>query len=240
MKTAIFAISMVLLAGCASHSSTDYHRADYSSRKVKGFNGNELCEMDVVGAALEKTPSDKDIANALDRSADVQFKLGDSVLVIQSGQPVPDARMVSEVNKHYRAIPFSGIRSDWARHNPDDREDHYSKSLRMAAAQAGAQKILCYWGNLEVAKHDLSTKTITWLPVVDVIIPDQKDNVRVHLKLALVDVRTGAWSFFRTQPVQAQVITTGWAREHLEIPEVRELQQKSYVVAVNTLASVRQ
>jgi hypothetical protein len=148
--------------------------------------------------------------------------------------------MVAEVNKYFRAIPFSGIRSDWARHNPENPDDHYAKSLRFAAAQAGAQKILCYWGSLEVARHDLSTKTITWLPVVDVIVPDQKDSVRVHLKLALVDVRTGAWSMFRTEPVQAHVVTTGWGREHLEIPEVRDLQKKSYVVAINTLLNSQQ
>ncbi len=240
MKTAIFALSLLLVAGCANQSSTDYRRADYSSRKVKGSGGNELSEMDAVGSALEKTPSDKDIANALDRASGLQLKSGESLLVVQSGQTVPDARMVEELNKHYRAIPFSGIRSDWARQTPDNPDDHYAKSLRLAAAQAGAQKILCYWGNLEVARHDLSTKTITWLPVIDVIVPDQKDNVRVHLKVALIDVRTGAWSFFRTEPVQAQVVTTGWGREHLEIPEVRELQKKSYVVAVNTLANTRQ
>jgi hypothetical protein len=76
--------------------------------------------------------------------------------------------------------------------------------------------------------------------VVDVIVPDQKDNVRVHLKLALIDVRTGAWSLFRTEPVQANVVTTGWGREHLEIPEVKKLQKESYVVAVNTLVNPRQ
>ena len=240
MKSAIFAVSLVLLVGCAHESSTDYSRADFSSRKVKGFSPNELTEMDVVGVAAKRTPSDREIANALDRANGVQLKSGDKVLILQSGQPVPDARMVAEVNKHYRAIPFSGVRYDWARRTPESPDDHYAKSLRMAAAQAGAQKILCYWGNLEIAKHDLSTKTITWLPVIDVIVPDQKDNVRVHLKVAVIDVRTGAWSFFRTEPVQAQVITTGWGREHLEIPEVRELQRKSYIVAVNTLANTRQ
>lgn len=244
MKTTFSGLGVVLggllLIGCAHNHNSDFHRADYSSRKVKGYSGYELNQMDVIGPAAEATPSDTDIQKALDRSSAVQLKAGESVLVLQSGQSAPDARMVEEVNKHYRAIPFSGIRSDWARHKFDSPDDHYAKSLRMAAAQAGAEKILCFWGNLEVSRHDLSTKTITWLPVVDVIVPDQKDKVRVHLKLALIDVRTGAWSLFRTEPVQANVVTTGWGREHLEIPEVKKLQKESYVVAVNSLVNTRQ
>jgi hypothetical protein len=144
--------------------------------------------------------------------------------------------MVAELNKHYRAIPFSGIRSDWIK-GSSTNEPAYAKALRLAAAQAGAEKILCFWGNLEVAQHDLSTKTVTWLPVIDIFVPDEKNNVRVHLKVALIDVRTAAWTVFRTEPQETEMVSTGWAREHVRSPEVRRLQQKSYVVAVNSLAS---
>lgn len=241
-KIALLAAPL-LFAACAHNHSDDYRRADYSSRKAlkSHYDGwNQLTEMDVLGLAKPKSPTDADIARALDRSSNVELKAGDTVLVLQSGESVPDPRMVNELNKHYRAVPFSGVRSDWARKSSDDPEDHYARSLRYAAAQAGAQKILCFWGSLEVSKHDLSTKTITWLPVVDVIVPDQKDQVRVHLKVALVDVRSGAWTVFRTEPLQAQVISTGWGREHLEPSEVKALKQKSYVVAVDSLLTGKQ
>jgi hypothetical protein len=236
-RVAALAAAAVLLAGCAHERTTSYRRADFTARqslKSHYGGGEELSDADVVGSGVKKAPSDEDIRNALDHARSVDLKLGETVLVLQSGEAVPDARMVAELNKHYRAVPFSGIRSDWASHW-ENTDDYYSKQLRYAAAKAGAQKILCFWGSLEVARHDLSTKTITWLPVVDIIVPDQKDNVRVHLKVALVDVRTGDWSLFRTEPVQTEVVTTGWGREHLETPEVRELKEKSYVVAVNSL-----
>jgi hypothetical protein len=232
--------AIIFLIGCAHENTTNYRRADYSSRqplKSRHSGDNELADIDVLGSSAV-TPSDEDIRNTLDRAAKVTLKDGESVLVVQSGEPVPDARMISELNKHYRAIPFSGIRSDWI-HGSSTTEPDYAKSLRFAAAQSGAEKILCYWGSLEVAHHDLSTKTVTWLPVVDFFVPDQKENVRVFLKVALVDVRSGAWTVFRTEPQEAQMVSTGWGREHTQSSEVRRLQQKSYVVAVNSLTNSR-
>jgi hypothetical protein len=57
----------------------------------------------------------------------------------------------------------------------------------------------------------------------------------VHLKVAVIDVRTGSWSVFRTEPLQSEVVTTGWSREHLEPDEVKALKEKSYTLAVNSL-----
>jgi hypothetical protein len=241
-KAVAMALAAVILIGCAHKTDANFRRADFSSRralKSHYTHGGELSEADVIGIDRARTPTDEDIQKALEKSAAVELKTGDSVLVVQSGEPLPDSKMVAELSKHYRAIPFSGIRSDWLNSNekPKDAAEHAARSLRFAAAQAGAQKILCYWGQLEIARHDLSTKTITWLPVVDVIVPDQKDRVRVHLKLALVDVKSGAWTIFRTEPLQTEAVTTGWSREHLETPEIRDLKHKSYVSAVNALMS---
>ena len=235
-------LAAIFLIGCAHEKTTDYRRADYTSRKpLKSvhMSGRELADTDVLGVAAQ-APTEEDIRNALDRASKVQLRAGEPILVVQSGEPVPDTRMIAELNKHYRAIPFSGLRGDWIKGSSNSKnEPDYARALRLAAAQAGAEKILCFWGNLEVAQHDLSTKTITWLPVVDVIIPDEKNNVRVHLKIALVDVRTGAWTVFRTEPQETQMVSTGWAREHIRSPEVRRLQQKSYTVAVNSLTGAR-
>jgi hypothetical protein len=233
-------LAAIVLIGCAHENTTDFRRADYSSRQpLKSHNpgGNQLADTDVLGVS-SSAPTDEDIRNTLDRASKVELRQGESVLVVQSAEPVPDSRMIAELNRYYRAIPYSGIRSDWISGDSGGNPD-YAKALRFAAAQAGAEKILCFWGNLEVAHHDLSTKTVTWLPVVDIFVPDQKENVRVHLKVALVDVRTGAWTVFRTEPQEARMVSTGWSREHVQSPEVRRLQQKSYVVAVNSLTSPR-
>jgi hypothetical protein len=234
-------LAALFLIGCAHENTTNYRRAYYTSRQpLKSHHpgANELADTDVLGGSAV-APTDEDIRTTLDRASKVSLREGESVLVVQSGEPVPDSRMIAELNQHYRAVPFSGIRSDWIQGSSSNMEPDYAKSLRLAAAQAGAEKILCFWGSLEVAHHDLSTKTVTWLPVVDVIVPDQKESVRVFLKIALVDVRSGAWTVFRTEPQETKMVSTGWAREHVQSPEVRRLQQKSYVVAVNSLKNAR-
>lgn len=232
------AMAAVLLVGCAHEKTTDFQRKDFNARKALTSDytsWNELSDTDVLGAAAAN-PSDEEIQKALDRAAKVDLKKGDSILVLQSGRAVPDARMVSELNKYFRATPFSGVRSDWLVGKSSEKSPDYARALRLAAAHAGAEKIVVFWGSLEVARHDLSTKTITWLPVVDVIVPDQKDRLRVHLKTAVVDVRSGSWMVRRTEPVEDQAITTGWGREHLESPQVKRLQQRSYALAVDALA----
>jgi hypothetical protein len=240
LSRSIFASSLAiaaLCAGCVEHSA-NYRRGDFSSRTaLKGHyhGGNELNETDVLGVAVNQ-PTEEDIQKALDRTSKLDLKSGESLFVLQSGQSTPDPRMVNELNKHFRAMPYSGLKSDWLVGGDKEGAD-YAKALRLRAAQAGAEKILCFWGTLEISRHDLSTKTVTWLPVIDVVVPDQKDKVRVHLKMAAIDVRSGAWSIFRTEPVERDVVSTGWAREHLETQEVRELKEKSFVVAVNSLVT---
>jgi len=239
-KTAAFSLAAIFLTGCVHHERHDAHfqRADFGSRlAIKShYNaGDELNESDVLGHEHGRVPSEEDIQKAMANSGTVAVREGDSILVLQSGEPAPDQRMVKELNKHYRAIPFTGIRREWP--HGDAPGDAGARSLRFAAAQAGAQKILCYWGELEVAHHGLITKTVTWLPVVDVVIPDQIDHARMHLKVALIDVKSGAWTIFRTEPIETALATTGWGRNHVESPEINSLKRKCFVAAVNSMAS---
>lgn len=229
------------LAGCAHEKSTDYRRADFTSRHTlrSHYHGDqELRDLDVLGMNAGE-PTDETIRKTLDKSSKVDLKPGESILVLQSGEPIPDARMVSELNERYRAIPFSGIRSDWQAADTD-APDRYAKALRFAAAQAGAEKILCFWGSLEIARQDLSTKTVSWIPVLDFFVPDQKDSVRVHLKMALVDVRSGEWAVFRSAPIEEEVVSTAWEREHLENSQVKRMKLASYKTAVSSLTGAKQ
>lgn len=234
-------VSAMFLAGCAHEKSTDYRRADFTSRhtlRSHYHEGEELKDGDVLGMSAGE-PSEETIKKTLERSSKVDLKRGESILVLQSGEPVPDARMVAELNQYYRAIPFSGIRSDWQT-SDTDAPDRYAKALRFAAAQAGAEKVLCFWGSLEIARHELSTKTVSWIPVLDFFVPDQKDSVRVHLKMALVDVRTGEWAVFRSAPIEEEVVSTAWEREHVENSQVKRMKLASYKTAVGSLTGAKQ
>ena len=55
--------------------------------------------------------------------------------------------------------------------------------------------MIVYWGILETGREDHGTKTISWVPVIGRIIPDEKQKMRIRLKAAVIDVASGAWEF---------------------------------------------
>ena len=55
--------------------------------------------------------------------------------------------------------------------------------------------MIVYWGILETGREDHGAKTISWVPVIGRIIPDEKQKMRIRLKAAVIDVASGAWEF---------------------------------------------
>src|SRR5204862_7992656 len=90
---------------------------------------------------------------------------------------------------YYNVNPFPGV--------PESKEGaSYARTLRLAAARGNNQAIICYWAILETAQKDLATKRISWVPVVGWNLPDEKQQMRIRLKMAVSDVRTGNWAMF--------------------------------------------
>src|SRR5262249_9742519 len=69
----------------------------------------ELSENDVLGIARRKFASEADIRRALETAKPVKLQPGSSILLIQSGSLFPDGEMVTQMSKHYRVVPFSGV-----------------------------------------------------------------------------------------------------------------------------------
>ena len=200
-------ITIALLTGCAkstrSLSNSNYrepsrvsHFAPRQNDSDPGFEyRGELSEFDVLGITRTETASDADIEKALTAAKQIRLKSGASILLVQSGAIFPDAPMVNELSKHFRVVPFTGV-PPASRGGTDGQFERYdagdfSKSLRLAAARGGCETILCYWGILESENAKLATKTVSWVPVASWFIPDENQHMRIRLKLALVDVRTG-------------------------------------------------
>ena len=87
-------------------------------------------------------------------------------MLVQSGAIMPDDQMVRALESHHRIVAFSGIPTAPSNGN-------FAPALRLAAARGGCEKIMVYWGILETAQKDLSAKTISWVPIVGGIIPDE-------------------------------------------------------------------
>jgi len=191
-----------------------------------------LSEFDVLGITRNETASEADIEKALATAKQIRLKPGASVMLVQSGAIFPDAPMVTELSQHFRVVPFTGV-PPVSRRATDGQFERYdagdfSKSLRLAAARGGCDTIICYWGILESENAKLATKTVSWVPVASWFIPDENQHMRILLKLALVDVRTGDWAVLSPEAIQDSKLSTSHSRGVADQKLVERLKQKAY------------
>jgi hypothetical protein len=148
------------------------------------------------------------------------------------------AAIITDTDKPATLVPLSTIARE-KYHTLPKRHDPgaYSRTLRLAAARAGASTVVCYWGVLESGREELATKTVSWLPVVNWLVPDEKQHMRIKLKVAVVDVASGSWSVFSVQPPDSKSINRNPRREVADQRLVESLKQKAYELAAQDLAS---
>jgi hypothetical protein len=199
----------------------------------------ELSEFDVLGVTRGAPASDTEIQQALASAKRVRLREGNSILLLQSGAIFPDGPMVTELSKHFRVVPFTGVppASRVGYNGPFERGDagNFARSLRLAAARGGNDMIVCCWGVLESENAKLAGKTISWVPVVKWAVPDEREHMRIRLKLALVDVRTGDWSVLSPEPVDDSRISRSPRREVADRKLVESLKQRAYEIAAKEL-----
>jgi hypothetical protein len=239
-----------LLAGCGgvrSISNSSYrgdettgHYAPRVNNSDPGFAyRGELSEFDVLGIERGEAASEQDIQRALDSAKAVKLNANSSVLLIQSGAIFPDATMVKELGKYFRVSPFPGVppsshgEVETASQSRDP--ESFAQSLRLAAARGGNDVIICYWGILESEKQDLATKSVSWLPTVGWVLPDEKQHMRIRLKLALIDVRSGNWSVISPEAFDDARMSTSLRRGAKDQQQVELLKAKAYEAGVKEL-----
>jgi len=234
------ATGLVFLTGCETRSISNagYRGGAYYGGSL--YRG-ELNEFDVLGVDRDQSITDSDIAKALDTPTRVKLRRGNSTLLIQSGAMIPDDPMANELRRFVSVVPFSGVPAD-ARHGdakPDqDVRASYAKSLRLAAAKGGCETIVCYWGVLESARKDLASKPVSWVPIVGWSLPDEKQLMRIRLKVAVVDVRTGNWAVFSPEPFEDKAVSGAYNRGASDQTQVEKLKQKAYEAAAKDLLRI--
>ena len=137
--------------------------SDSGYHGTQGYRG-ELNELEVLGVNPTKEISDADIQSALASEAKVSLKRGDRIVLVQSGATFPDEPMLSKIQMHYPVVPLSGEPALDPRNrrseNPAPRQP-IDRALRLAAAKAGAETMIVYWGILESGREEQGTKVVS-------------------------------------------------------------------------------
>ncbi len=230
----IVVIGFALLAGACARSISNSGFPDRYSRPENPFYKGELPEIYVLGIDPAKPVAEKDITALLDSGKKVSLKKGSALLLIQSGAPIPDAEMTQALGKYFPVGVYSGVPDqNWGEQSTDI--ENRARFVRLAAAKGGYETIVCYWGILEASQKGLATKTVSWVPVVGWAVPDETQRMRIRLKVALVDVRSGAWSTFSPLPFDDTAVSGHYGREGSDQSQVLTLKSKAYAAAVEEL-----
>jgi hypothetical protein len=225
-------IPMVLMTfmvtGCATRSisNSGYRGEPWYQAPGSGNPSykNELNEFDVLGISPTTKITQEEIEGAFASKQDLSLPAGSSLMLIQSGAMIPDEAMVKALGKYYRVSVFSGL-------PVSQGSDNYALSLRLAAAKGGYERIIVYWGLLETAQKGLLTKTVSWVPFAGGAIPNEKQEMRIRLKVAVIHVKSGQWDMFSPEPFQNAAVSSRQTREASDQGQVAVLKAKAYEAA---------
>jgi len=141
---------------------------------------------------------------------------------------------MKEAKKYYRVIPLSGIPSrnnngyDWQRSKNKEEIPKLDMAFRLTAAKAGAETLIVYWGVLESAREGYATKTISWVPIVGSLLPDEEQQMRIRLKAAIIDVKTGYWEMLIPEVYEDEIQSAGINRKQKDQKQVALLKERGY------------
>lgn len=225
----------LLLSGCVkrSISNSGYHGGGgyYYCGNSDPFYRGELNEFDLLGVEGGGEITDEQINKALDSAGRVVLRKGAAVLLIQSGAIQPDKPMAEAMERHFVIVPFSGQPGA-------TNAAGYARALRFAAAQAGCETIVCYWGTLESGTKGSAVKAVSWVPIVGHVLPDESQQMRICLKVAIVDVRSGRWSMWSPQTFDDSAYSTAINREAADQKQVERLKTLAYATAAEDLVKI--
>jgi len=233
-RVALLLVTVVSLIGCSTRSiSNSDYSADpdrgYSQRSNPFYKG-ELNELDVIGIDSKTAISEEEIAKATASRSRFVIQKGSSIMLIQSGAMIPDEDMVKGMEKYYNVSVFTGVPAEGG-----NTSGSYSRSLRLAAAKGSAEKLIVYWGFLETGRENLATKAISWFPFVGGAIADETQRMRIRMKVAVVDVKSGQWEMFSPEPFDDSSSSGRYSRASSDQLQVAVLKNKAYKAAADNV-----
>ncbi|MEP7044651.1 MAG: hypothetical protein ABI843_16410 [Dokdonella sp.] len=242
-KLPSFAIALalsatVLIAGCATRSisNSGYVKPSFWAGRTaqNPLYRGELSEFDLLGIDPMASVGADEIEREFRVHARPALRTGTAVMLIQSGAMIPDATMTTALGRYYEIAAFSGIPQEPVRASTDNHRD-YSMNLRLAAAKGGYPVIIVYWGVLETAVDKLGTKAVSWIPFAGSAVRDEQQRMRIRLKIAVLDTRSGQWEMLAPQPLETAATSARRSRESSDQSQVEQLKHDAYEAAASEI-----
>jgi len=76
------------------------------------------------------------------------------------------------------------------------------------------------------------------MPIVGSVVPDEHQHMRIRLKMAVVDVRSGNWAMFSPEPFEDKAVSARLGRERSDQAQVSKLKQQAYASAARDLVKM--
>ncbi len=227
MRIPLLAVICLVLAvaGCATRSISDSgYPGRHGNEPGNPLYAGELSEFDVLGIdAGQEISEEKILAAYVEDPSRTLLRKGDRILLIQSGAMMPDAEMLAPLESTFSITAFSGIPESGKSTNAS-----YASALRLAAAKAGIPTIVVYWGLIESGIENLATKTVSWIPVLGSVLPDEAQSMRIRLKVAVVDVRSGRWEMWTPELLDDRAYSARINRAQSDQAQVLALKTAAY------------
>lgn len=238
MPSGLFRVSalalLLALTACETRSISDSgYPGTYQTNQL--YSG-ELSEFEVLGFGRNQAVTDEIIQQAFVAKKPFAIKERSPIMLIQSGAMFPDNQMMAPMAGHYDVGGFSGIPDRYGSSDSDGSASSYSMALRLVAARGGYETIVVYWGVLETAREDLATKAVSWVPFVGGAIPDESQRMRIRLKFALIDVKSGQWEIYLPEPLDDESPSGRYTRVATDQAQVNLLKENAYKAAVQQIA----
>jgi len=225
---------LIVLTGCGTRSISNSGYQDdngWYGQPSNPFYQGELNELSVLGISAEQAISEADIQAALNDASAVTLKRGDAILLIQSGAMFPDDDMLQAMRDVFAVTPLSGVPEQpqqAAQGETVAPPTSLKQVLRLSAAQTGATTVIVYWGIIETAQEDQVTKTVSWVPIVGALIPDEVQRMRIRLKGVVMDVKSGKWLMLTPPEADSATISGRLDREAADQQQVARMKTQAY------------
>jgi hypothetical protein len=237
-RLSVAALALLLALGACgtrSISNSGYPGDSYYGAAGNAFYQGEIDELDLFVPQKKNVSFQADIATALDVKDPVQAALGQPLLVVQSGAPVPDEPMTDALASYFQVAPFSGVPPRLT-NAATDKDGSYGERLRLAAAAGGFRHMVVYWGQLESLSTNGVTKAVSWVPIVGMVIPDESQQMRIRLKAAVIEVATGRWRMVLADSIENSAISASINRATSDQEQVAELKAAGYAKLAQLIA----